>query len=154
MTYPSWVTLHGMARTVIELDKTVVHMVSLISFEVSSNVVLLKMWSRDFCFWDYGVEVFIDFPLFLLVSTTKHSGYFFVKKMLRVHKRKRRQTGIRSPRNGTMMSSLSFSFMYRPPTEDTGNLETQTATDQNKKSSPEKVWSWTREEQPGKTENF
>ena len=82
-------------------------MVSLISFEVSSNVVVLKMWSRGFCFWDYGVEVFIHFPLFLLVSTTKHSGYFFVKKTLRVYKRKRRQTGIRSPRNGTVMSSLS-----------------------------------------------
>ena len=107
MTHASWVALHGMAHTFIELDKIVVHMVSLISFEVSSNVVVLKMWSRGFCFWDYGVEVFIHFPLFLLVSTTKHSGYFFVKKTLRVYKRKRRQTGIRSPRNGTVMSSLS-----------------------------------------------
>ena len=48
--------------------------------------------------------------------------------------------------------------MYRPPTEDTGNPETQTATDQKKKNqknpSPEKVWSWTRKEKPGKTENF
>ena len=75
MTYPSWVALHSMAHSFIELDKTVVHMVTLISFEVSSNVVVVKMWSRDFCFWDHGVEVLIYFPLFLLVSTTKHS-YF------------------------------------------------------------------------------
>ena len=32
MTHPSWVILHGMALSFIELDKTVVHVISLISF--------------------------------------------------------------------------------------------------------------------------
>ena len=32
MTHPSWVALHGMAPTVIKLDKSVVHVISLISF--------------------------------------------------------------------------------------------------------------------------
>ena len=32
MTHPSWVALHGMAHSFIELDKAVVHMISLISF--------------------------------------------------------------------------------------------------------------------------
>ena len=32
MTHPSWVALHGMAHSFIELDKTVVHIISLISF--------------------------------------------------------------------------------------------------------------------------
>ena len=32
MTYPSWVALHGMAHSFIELDKAVVHVISLISF--------------------------------------------------------------------------------------------------------------------------
>ena len=32
MTHPSWVALHGMAHSFLELDKTVVHMISLISF--------------------------------------------------------------------------------------------------------------------------
>ena len=32
MTRPSWVALHGMAHSFIELDKTVVHVISLISF--------------------------------------------------------------------------------------------------------------------------
>ena len=32
MTHPSWVALHGMANSFIELDKTVVHVISLISF--------------------------------------------------------------------------------------------------------------------------
>ena len=32
MTHPSWVALHSMAHSFIELDKTVVHVISLISF--------------------------------------------------------------------------------------------------------------------------
>ena len=32
MTHPSWVALHGMAHSFIELDKAVVHVISLISF--------------------------------------------------------------------------------------------------------------------------
>ena len=32
MTHPSWVTLHGITHTFIELDKAVVHVISLVSF--------------------------------------------------------------------------------------------------------------------------
>ena len=32
MTHPSWVALHSIAHTFIELDKAVVHMISLVSF--------------------------------------------------------------------------------------------------------------------------
>ena len=32
MNYPSWVALHGMALGFIELDKALVHVISLISF--------------------------------------------------------------------------------------------------------------------------
>ena len=32
MTHPSWEALHGMAYSFIELDKAVVHVISLISF--------------------------------------------------------------------------------------------------------------------------
>ena len=32
MTHPSWVALHGMAHTFIELDKAVVHVIRLVSF--------------------------------------------------------------------------------------------------------------------------
>ena len=32
MTYLSWVALHGMAHSLIELDKAVVQVISLISF--------------------------------------------------------------------------------------------------------------------------
>ena len=32
MTSPSWVALHGMVNSFIELDKAVVHVISLISF--------------------------------------------------------------------------------------------------------------------------
>ena len=34
MTHLSWVALHGMAHSFIELDKAVVHGISLISFSV------------------------------------------------------------------------------------------------------------------------
>ena len=32
MTHPSWVALHSMAHSVIELDKAVIRVVSLVSF--------------------------------------------------------------------------------------------------------------------------
>ena len=32
ITHPSWVNLHGMAHSFIELDKIVVHVIRLISF--------------------------------------------------------------------------------------------------------------------------
>ena len=32
MTYLSWVALHGVAHNFIESDKTVIHMISLVSF--------------------------------------------------------------------------------------------------------------------------
>ena len=32
MTRPAWVALHGMAHGFIELDKAVVHVISLVSF--------------------------------------------------------------------------------------------------------------------------
>ena len=32
MTYPSWVALHGMAHSFIELDKAVIHVIRLVSF--------------------------------------------------------------------------------------------------------------------------
>ena len=32
MTHPSWVALHGMAHSFIELDKAVVHVIRLVSF--------------------------------------------------------------------------------------------------------------------------
>ena len=40
MTCPSWVVLHGMAHSFIELDKTVVHVIRLVSF--------LRLWF-SFC---------------------------------------------------------------------------------------------------------
>ena len=35
MTRLSWVALHGMARSFIELDKAVVHVIRLVSFSVT-----------------------------------------------------------------------------------------------------------------------
>ena len=32
MTYPSWLALHGMAHSFIELDKAVVHVIRMVSF--------------------------------------------------------------------------------------------------------------------------
>ena len=32
MTHPPWVALHGLAYSFIELDKTLIHMISLVSF--------------------------------------------------------------------------------------------------------------------------
>ena len=45
MTHPSWVALHSMAHSFIELDKAVVHVISLISF--------LWLWF-SFCLPSYG----------------------------------------------------------------------------------------------------
>ena len=46
MTHPSWVTLHGMAHNCIELDKAVLHVISLASF--------LWLWFMNaYCFPHY-----------------------------------------------------------------------------------------------------
>ena len=42
MTCPSWVALHGMAHSFIELDKAVVHVISLVSFVVVIVVFILS----------------------------------------------------------------------------------------------------------------
>ena len=39
------------------------------------KVWLLKPESKDFCFWEDGVEVVL-FSLFLLLSTTKNLGHY------------------------------------------------------------------------------
>ena len=44
MTHPSWVALHGMAHSFIELDKVVVHVISLLSF----CGYLLNPWTSVF----------------------------------------------------------------------------------------------------------
>ena len=41
MTHPSWVALHDMAHSFIELDKAVVHVISLVSF--------LLLWFSSDC---------------------------------------------------------------------------------------------------------
>ena len=41
MTHPSWVALHGMTHSFIELDKTVVHVIRLVSF--------LWLWFQSVC---------------------------------------------------------------------------------------------------------
>ena len=41
MTHPSWVALHGMARSFIELDKAVVHVIRLVSFLWLSFLICL-----------------------------------------------------------------------------------------------------------------
>ena len=45
MTHPSWMALHGMAHSFIELDKAVVHVISLVN--------LLWLWF-SFCLYSYG----------------------------------------------------------------------------------------------------
>ena len=37
MTHASWVALHGMPHSFVELDKAVVHVISLINFEIASK---------------------------------------------------------------------------------------------------------------------
>ena len=45
MTCPSWVALHGMAHSFIELDKAVVHVISLIFFfSVIVVFILCALW--------------------------------------------------------------------------------------------------------------
>ena len=46
MTRLSWVALHGMAHSFIELDKTVVHMIRLVSFSVIVVFILSALWWR------------------------------------------------------------------------------------------------------------
>ena len=43
MTRPSWVALHGMAHSFIELDKAVVHVISVISFSVIVVFIMLTL---------------------------------------------------------------------------------------------------------------
>ena len=60
MTCPSWVALHGMAHSFIELDKAVVHVISLISF--------LWLWF-SFCLPSDALRVFHSLcPLVLMPS--------------------------------------------------------------------------------------
>ena len=40
MTHLSWVALHGMAHSFIELDKAVIHVISLVSFLVIMVFIL------------------------------------------------------------------------------------------------------------------
>ena len=37
MTHPSWVAIHGMAHSFIELDKAVVHVISLVIFQFTDK---------------------------------------------------------------------------------------------------------------------
>ena len=41
MTHPSWVALHGMAHSFLELDKAAIHVISLVSF--------LRLWFHSVC---------------------------------------------------------------------------------------------------------
>ena len=43
MTYLSWVALHSMAHSFIELDKAVVHVISVISFSVIVVFIMLTL---------------------------------------------------------------------------------------------------------------
>ena len=43
MPHLSWVTLHGKAHSFIELDKAVVHMISVISFSVIVVFIMLTL---------------------------------------------------------------------------------------------------------------
>ena len=44
MTCPSWVAIHGMAYSFIELDKVVVHEIRLVSFTYSVNKYLSSIY--------------------------------------------------------------------------------------------------------------
>ena len=44
MTHPCWVALHGMGHSFIELDKAVVHVITLISFSVIVVFILSAFW--------------------------------------------------------------------------------------------------------------
>ena len=47
MTYPSWVALHGMAHSLMELDKAVVHVIRLVSFLRLWFSVCLPLMEKD-----------------------------------------------------------------------------------------------------------
>ena len=51
MTCPSWVALHGMAHSFIELDKTVVHVIKLVSFLWLWFSFYLPWWRRVRGLW-------------------------------------------------------------------------------------------------------
>ena len=53
MTHPSWVALHGMVRSFIELDEAVVHVIRLVSFhsvcplmEEDKRLMEASWWER------------------------------------------------------------------------------------------------------------
>ena len=46
MTHPSWVALHSMAHSFIELDKAVIHVIRLVSFFVLVVFSLSALWWR------------------------------------------------------------------------------------------------------------
>ena len=47
MTHPSWVALHGMAHSVTELDKAVVHVISLVSFPLFDFHSVCPLMDKD-----------------------------------------------------------------------------------------------------------
>ena len=51
MTRPSWVALHSMAHSFIELDKAVVHVISLISFLIVVFILTALWWRRMRRLW-------------------------------------------------------------------------------------------------------
>ena len=51
MTRPSWVALHGMVHSFIELDKAVVHVVSFISFLIVVFILSTLWWIRIRGLW-------------------------------------------------------------------------------------------------------
>ena len=51
MTHLSWVALQGMARSFTELDKAVVHVISLISFLIVVFILSALWWIRIRSVW-------------------------------------------------------------------------------------------------------
>ena len=58
MTHPSWVALHGMAHSFIELDKAVVHVIRLVSFGFQSVCLLMEKDKRlmEASWWEWVTE--------------------------------------------------------------------------------------------------
>ena len=57
MTRPSWVALHGMAHSFIELEKAVVHVIRLVSF--------LWLW--------FAVWIIMVIQIYALISNAKEA---------------------------------------------------------------------------------
>ena len=47
MTHPSWVALHGMTHRFTELDKAVVHVISLINFPLCGFHSVFPLMDKD-----------------------------------------------------------------------------------------------------------